>query len=468
MSAIDNAFIRAYTLDTAAAPAPAASDYDEQTAFDSAGPTVAESQRAVAEKSSIAARSSRRAVGSTNPTAVAQTISQPATAVASSRRTQSAASVKAPTNALTSASAESVVPAPHIRLASFIHTTTTLDPSPTIGSAAFLELPTSSLPAAQFDPPDAESVAEESPTAESVEVSADASEVDSPALVNSRPRHWQTALASATWELAAPPIAPPSLPSTLPFSSEVAARSEAEAEPPRAAFEVDRFTWPDVCDALLEKQAGEFDQLIGQLVTESALGRKIVAITGSRRGDGRTTLALLLARRLAATAVKVVVVDADFEVPQLAARLGMTIQSGWENVLTDGLPVWEGLVESLADRVALLPLAPRLASNVGQPTATEFVARHAEAIRQHLDALRKHFDVVLVDAGAIKAVRPDAKPRGPLALAGCLDAAITVSDVRTTAPDRIADLQRRLLEARIVPLGIAENFCPPKSDGIES
>jgi Mrp family chromosome partitioning ATPase len=171
-----------------------------------------------------------------------------------------------------------------------------------------------------------------------------------------------------------------------------------------------------------------------------------------------------LARRLAATAVKVVVVDADFEVPQLAARLGMTVQSGWENILADGLPVWDGLVESINDRVALLPLAPRPTNSAGQPTPAEFVAKHADAIRRHLDALSKEFDVVLVDAGAVKAVRPDAKPRGPLALAGSLHAAIMVSDARTSAPGRTAELQRRLLEAKIIPLGIAENFCPLKPD----
>ena len=213
----------------------------------------------------------------------------------------------------------------------------------------------------------------------------------------------------------------------------------------------------------MEKRSAEFDQLVGQLVTESALGRKVIAISGSRRGDGRTTLALVLARRLAATAVKVALVDADFEVPQLAARLGMTISSGWEQVLADGRPVWDALVESLKDCVTLLPLAPRPASIAAQPSAAEFVAGHAAAIRQHLDTLRKHFDVVLVDAGAVKAIRPDAKPRGPLAIADSLDAAILVSDARIAAPGRVAELQRRLLDARIVPLGVAENFCPSKS-----
>ena len=246
------------------------------------------------------------------------------------------AAAKAPTAAPTIAAAvvpQSVVPAPHIRLASFIHTTTTLEQSPAVQSPAIQESP--ALPAL--------APMLESELAESTPLSPGLADEASPQSSN---RPWRRALNSLPLSRRRQlPVASPPAPS-LPFSAEVAATLELEADAPRAAFEVDHFAWPELCDSLLEKRASEFDQLVGQLVTESALGRKVVAITGSRRGDGRTTLALLLARRLAATAVKVVVVDADFEVPQLAARLGMTVQSGWENILADGLPVWDGLVES--------------------------------------------------------------------------------------------------------------------------
>jgi len=464
MSAIDNAFIRAYTLDTTIAVAPAPGDLDDRSSFTSANGvaagTIADAERSIVKASADAERSSRRAIGSPNPIAFAQSASQrPAISAVLPRRAPTATAAKSPTPAPVSAPtialapvvAQSVVPAPHIRLAAFIHTTTTLEQSSLVESPMIRELPIAGEPVIGSNSINAEPVAEQSPVIEPSQAPAAAPE--------HIPQELELPITAGM-----PPILSPILPSTPPFSAEVGAKLETAAEAPRAAFEVDHFAWPDLCDALLEKRAGEFDQLVGQLVTESALGRKVVAITGSRRGDGRTTLALLLARRLAATAVKVVVVDADFEVPQLAARLGMTIQSGWENVLTDNLPVWDGLVESLGDRVALLPLAPRPTANAGQQTAAEFVAQHAEAIRKHLDALRKDFDVVLVDAGVLKAARPDAKPRGLLALAESLDAAIMVSDARMTAPGRIAELNRRLQEAHIVPLGIAENFCPSKPD----
>lgn len=438
MSAIDNAFIRAYTLDTAASFRPASGDFDDQPAPVPEARAVALTQQAAVQPAPIATKPARRAVAPAKSTAVRQFSNpRPVSEAIAPRRTPSVVSAESPTTIAVNPPSRSVVPSPHFRITAFIHTTSTLDPSPITENIAALGPPQPDTSAAEPDWPNAESLAEELAAEDDTETPSAAPE-------------------------AAPPIVQLAPSPALPQSAAVATIDEQEPAGPRAAFEVDHFSWPDLCDKLLEQQSSQFDQLVGQLVTESALGRKVVAITGSRRGDGRTTLALSLARRLAATAVKVVVVDADFEVPQLAARLGMTVQSGWENVLTDGLPVWDGLVESLHDRVAILPLAPRPTNSAGQPTPAEFVAKHADAIRQHLEALRKEFDVVLVDAGAVKAVRPDAKPRGPLALAGSLDAAIMVSDARTTVPGRTAELQRRLLEAKIIPLGIAENFCPLK------
>ncbi len=437
MSAIDNAFIRAYTLDTAPSFTPVSGDFDDQPAPGPEARSVAVPQKAAIQQTPIATKPARRAVGPAKSVAVRQFSSPPASESAAPRRTPSVVTAESPAAIAVNPPSRSAVPSPHFRLAAFIHTTLTLDPSPIAQNIAVLEPLQPDTSAAEPNRPDTESLAEEPSTADDSEASS-----------------VLPAVAPAIVQLAPSPASPQ--------SAAAAGKAEQETEGPRAAFEVDHFSWPDLCGKLLEQQSSQFDQLVGQLVTESALGRKVVAITGSRRGDGRTTLALALVRRLAATAVKVVVVDADFEVPQLAARLGMTLQSGWENVLTDGLPVWDGLVESLNDRLAILPLAPRPGNNSGQPTPTEFVAKHADAIRQHLEALRKEFDVVLVDAGAVKAVRPDAKPRGPLALAGSLDSAIMVSDARVTAPGRAAELQRRLLEANIIPLGIAENFCPLK------
>ncbi len=227
--------------------------------------------------------------------------------------------------------------------------------------------------------------------------------------------------------------------------------------PPRAAYEVDHFAWPELCDTLAGQISDQLDPLAEQLLSESALGRKVIGLIGSRTGEGRTTLALVLARRLADSGAKVLLVDADFESPEMAARLGLGIQSGWPQALAGGHSPWEAMIESLDDRLAILPLAPRTA--FGAAATVDANDAPADVLRPHLDTLRQHFDVVLVDAGATKASHSAANETDPLSLAAGFDGAILVADARAASVSRLTDIHRRLLDANIVPLGVAETFC---------
>ena len=192
------------------------------------------------------------------------------------------------------------------------------------------------------------------------------------------------------------------------------------------------------------------DELCQELMAEAALGRKVIAVSGCARNQGTTTLALLLGRRLAAAGAKVALVDADFAAPRLAGQLGLVIGIGWETVLAlpEKTPLFETLVESLEDRLTVVPLASR--SRL-QPTP-EITARLTDCLGQ----LRGAFDIVLIDAGPAAAESPS----GWLAARGNgIDAAILVGDVRAAAADRIAIAGRRLMDANIAALGVAENFC---------
>ena len=149
-----------------------------------------------------------------------------------------------------------------------------------------------------------------------------------------------------------------SSPSGVETQAAVPATPES-SRPQRAAYEVDQFEWPALCDTLLTQLAGGLDHLAGELVTESALGRKVIAITGLRRGEGRTTLILALARRLAAGGVKVLLADGDLESPQVAAQLGLDIEQGWDEATAGGLTIWDTMIESIGEQLTVLPLAAR-------------------------------------------------------------------------------------------------------------
>ena len=244
--------------------------------------------------------------------------------------------------------------------------------------------------------------------------------------------------------------------------SDAATQSEVSAadepiQPQRAAYEVDQFEWPALCDTLLTQLAGGLDHLAGELVTESALGRKVIAITGLRRGEGRTTLVLALARRLAAGGVKVLLADADTESPQIAAQLGLDIEQGWDEAAADGLTIWDTMVESIGDQLTVLPFASRRGSALRRRES----GKSAAPVRNRFESLRPNFDLILVDAGPLEASPIGSRLDKPAALAGC-DAALLVCDVRQAKPAELADAQRRLLDASVTPLGVVENFCQAK------
>ena len=161
---------------------------------------------------------------------------------------------------------------------------------------------------------------------------------------------------------------------------------------PRPALEVDAVRWPAMCETLLMQHGERFDRMAVEICREAGLGQKIIAITGLRRGEGRTTLALCLARRLAAGRASVALVDADFSNPSLAAQLHISVDRGWEAVMRSEETLWEVMIESVSDRLAVVPLAAEAASDYS-PAAFRIAAT--------LNELAEHYDVVLVDAGPI-------------------------------------------------------------------
>ncbi len=334
----------------------------------------------------------------------------------------------------------SLVPPPHFSLESFTHTVTSLDvvseESPISAAAAV---------SVRIDPPQALS-----PARAKFDFVGDG--------LRAVPLESRLQPAANSLKAGLPPARDAA--EGVPYSEHEESRS-SKSQPTmpdglaaRPTFEVDRFAWPDICNQWIRRAAEPVDQLVQGLLAEAALGRKIIAITGTARGEGRTALTLLLARRMAATGAKVLAVDADFNSPQLATRLGMAIESGWEQSLAapDGVSPWETMIESLDDRLTIAPLATRTRLNV--------TAEVAERAAQMLNELQARFDTVLVDAGPLLAP-PEETPelQGLFAAEGSFGAAVIVADVRADDRQRLTALSRLLLDANIAPLGIAENFC---------
>ena len=110
---------------------------------------------------------------------------------------------------------------------------------------------------------------------------------------------------------------------------------------------------------------------------------------------------LCAARRLAARGKKIVIVDADLSDPQLAKRLGLLPQLGWEDVAAGRQPVEEVLIESATDNIAVLPLCTPL-----DISGISYAAKRLMA--ECLNTLRNNYDLVLMDLDRWKIHCPSA------------------------------------------------------------
>lgn len=218
----------------------------------------------------------------------------------------------------------------------------------------------------------------------------------------------------------------------------------------RPTFQVDRFHWPAICCRLGEVAAAELDRMADRLSDVIARGKRVVAVGGCRRGEGATTLLLCLGRRLAQRGVNVLMADANLADPQVACRLGLLPQSGWEDVLAGRLPLEDVVIESAADRLAVLPVR-------GTPPGASLASENKTRLVRSLKTLAGHYDLVLLDPGPLE----DLGAAGTSLACGIgsrLDAIALVHNAHLTPPEDLADIGRALAASQVVPVGVIENF----------
>jgi Mrp family chromosome partitioning ATPase len=231
----------------------------------------------------------------------------------------------------------------------------------------------------------------------------------------------------------APPSHQPELPSA-------ATRCEAR-------LLVDSLLWPDSVFRMLSAGAGALDRVVEHIMSAGLRGRNVVALTGCRQGDGCTSLVLALARRLADRSVRAALVDADFDRPRLARRLGLAPQFGWTDVLQGRAPLAESLIRSAKDGLVVLP---------GRATSpADTTETYADPIATIIQ-LKTQYDLVLVDLGNGGGRAPEAIARIEL-LHDWADAVLLVHNVRRTPAAEVAAKWGLLRGAGIAEVAIVEN-----------
>ncbi len=217
----------------------------------------------------------------------------------------------------------------------------------------------------------------------------------------------------------------------------------------RAAYETQHFAWPRKLEVLIAAAGGEFAEFATELTERCRTDRKTLVVTGAERGSGRSLITLALARMASNRNLRTVIVDLDLRQPNLSDLLGLRPELGWDDACAERLPLTDVLVESLDDRLTLMPLRNGLA-NPRALAGNRFLA-------DALDRLREHFDLVLLDAGPL---HDDAATIELAAALGgySLDDALVVRDRRCTTPQQIQEVGRRLAVLGVRHWDVAENF----------
>jgi Mrp family chromosome partitioning ATPase len=213
------------------------------------------------------------------------------------------------------------------------------------------------------------------------------------------------------------------------------------------AWEVDAFRWPDLCAQLDEASGRKLTRSGDELYMAMQDGLKVIAISSAARQEGRTTIALSLARSAAAAGCRVALLDADGANPELARQLGLDAPCDWQQIKRRRQPLCEAAVASLDDRVTLLPLTvpdDAWSGRLDDPTLTLV-----------LQELKRSFDLVVVDAQPVAA----SDARVAEATSPCeVDMVLVVRNIQTTPQDACLSTVARLRAMGVRAVGVVENF----------
>jgi capsular exopolysaccharide synthesis family protein len=121
---------------------------------------------------------------------------------------------------------------------------------------------------------------------------------------------------------------------------------------------------------------------------------KLILVSSSISGEGKTTLAVNLALSLATMGARTILLDGDLRNPEMTRSLCPQVEYGLIETATGRAPIERAVLIDKPTGLFVLPSVPRNATFVN-----EFIFSYP--MIQLLENLRKHFDFVVVDAPPI-------------------------------------------------------------------
>ena len=154
-------------------------------------------------------------------------------------------------------------------------------------------------------------------------------------------------------------------------------------------------------DQVTDQPHSAFAQAVGDLAATIAMsapnhGAHVVAVTSAQHGEGKTAIAVGLARAAARRGLRTVIIDGDLHWPAVAGTLGFaSVPRGVFDVLTGGAPLSRSLFKD--------PRSPALTLSGARRARNPSQLLASNAMAQLVDHLRQTCDLVIIDAPPVLA-----------------------------------------------------------------
>ncbi len=216
-------------------------------------------------------------------------------------------------------------------------------------------------------------------------------------------------------------------------------------------------------DLVLDRPHSRFAEAMREILAALALGGagrgETLLVTSTLPEEGKTTLALSLARLAAYEGMRVLLIDADLRRPRLHEMVGLEVSAGLADFLEGDLPLAEVLARDPASEVFLLPGSPRR----GRPA--RLLGR--KGIENLLAAARENYDLVILDSAPL-AVVADTALLTPYAdhVLFAVRWRRTGRAVAAQGLARLGDARERLLGAVLTRVDLLEQARYGEADGL--
>ncbi len=207
-----------------------------------------------------------------------------------------------------------------------------------------------------------------------------------------------------------------------------------------------RAAWPPLLEPLTQPAAA-MQSLVNSISFQvTGASPRLLAICSALPGEGKTTIAALVATSMAQGGARVLLVDADFRQRGLSRRMGLSAARGLVGLLETGGSLAEAIVHDARTGLDVLAAERRCANPYRLVRAANLGRVLAEA--------RAAYDAVIIDTPPLAAV-DDA-----LAFTAAADATILVAAWGSTPEPALRGCLQRLRLAGARHVGVALNRVP--------